>query len=104
MSKLAEVGAFNDELPPNANRDVVLDGKHGSTRDVEDMKRMGKEQLFKVGPWFPCRETQPVDNAQRNFGFLSIFGFAMILMQTWQALLGSVINHRFAPPSSYLRP
>lgn len=28
--------------------------------------------------------------AKRNFGFLSIFGFAMILMNTWQALLGVV--------------
>lgn len=27
---------------------------------------------------------------QRNFGFVSIFGFALILMGTWEALLGTV--------------
>ena len=29
-------------------------------------------------------------STQRNFGFLSIFGFAMILMGTWEAVLGFV--------------
>lgn len=27
---------------------------------------------------------------KRNFGFLSILGFALILMGTWEALLGTV--------------
>jgi len=27
---------------------------------------------------------------ERNFGFVSIFGFALILMGTWESLLGSV--------------
>ncbi|KAJ9603546.1 hypothetical protein H2200_011732 [Cladophialophora chaetospira] len=72
MNKPAEVTAH--DVPDNTSDDVVLGKKEGTSRDVEDMKRMGKEQLFK-----------------RNFGFLSIFGFAMILMQTWQALLGTIV-------------
>ncbi|EXJ63331.1 uncharacterized protein A1O5_11652 [Cladophialophora psammophila CBS 110553] len=73
MSKNAEVAALGEVVPESASDDVVLGEKQGTSRDVEDMKRMGKEQLFK-----------------RNFGFLSIFGFAMILMNTWQALLGTI--------------
>ncbi|KAF2464360.1 amino acid transporter [Lindgomyces ingoldianus] len=37
------------------------------------MRRLGKQQLFK-----------------RNFGFVSIFGFSLILMGTWETLLGTV--------------
>ncbi len=93
MSKPAEVTARDHEVPDNTSDDVVLGEKSGTSKDVEDMKRMGKEQLFKVGRGAPSsRKEKHIDSAivQRNFGFLSIFGFAMILMQTWQALLGSV--------------
>jgi len=74
MSKPNEIPALGEEVSENTSEDAVLGEKQGTSRDVEDMKRMGKEQLFK-----------------RNFGFLSIFGFAMILMQTWQALLGTIV-------------
>ncbi|ETI24991.1 hypothetical protein G647_04361 [Cladophialophora carrionii CBS 160.54] len=74
MSKFAEVAARGEEVSPRDSNDAVVGEKLGTARDVQDMKRMGKEQLFK-----------------RNFGFLSIFGFAMILMQTWQALLGTIV-------------
>ncbi|KAK5943161.1 hypothetical protein PMZ80_004167 [Knufia obscura] len=47
--------------------------KAGTVEDREAMRRLGKQQLFK-----------------RNFGFLSIFGFALILMATWQSLLGTI--------------
>ncbi|KAK5049998.1 hypothetical protein LTR84_004117 [Exophiala bonariae] len=53
--------------------DTHNDEKNATAQDIEDMKRMGKKQLFR-----------------RNFGFLSIFGFSMILMNTWQALLGTI--------------
>lgn len=29
---------------------------------------------------------------QRNFGFTSIFGFAMILLSTWESVLGLVLR------------
>lgn len=53
-------------------------GKHslaadtdGSTRDTLDMERMGKQQTLR-----------------RNFTFISIFGFSLILMSTWEIQLG----------------
>ncbi|KAF2724459.1 GABA-specific permease [Polychaeton citri CBS 116435] len=52
--------------------DSVVDEKHGTARDVLDMDRMGKKQLFK-----------------RNFRFFSIFSFAMVLLSTWEAVLGT---------------
>ncbi|EXJ77510.1 hypothetical protein A1O3_09737 [Capronia epimyces CBS 606.96] len=74
MSKPTELTTLDHEAyGESASDEVVLGEKQGTSKDVEDMRRMGKEQLFK-----------------RNFGFLSIFGFAMILMNTWQALLGTV--------------
>ncbi|KAK3213494.1 hypothetical protein GRF29_28g62596, partial [Pseudopithomyces chartarum] len=45
----------------------------GTVSDRDAMRRLGKQQLFK-----------------RNFGFTSIFGFAMILMCTWETVLGTV--------------
>ena len=94
MSKGAETTAL-DPRNLSSNEDVFLGEKLGTSRDVEDMKRMGKEQLFKVGPQrFPSIWLHDMLTTipQRNFGFLSIFGFAMILVQTWQALLGCVLN------------
>lgn len=47
--------------------------KLGTARDAEDMQRLGR-----------------IQELRRNFGFLSISGFAMILMSTWQVLLAAV--------------
>ncbi|KAK5087455.1 hypothetical protein LTR70_009192 [Exophiala xenobiotica] len=47
--------------------------KAGTAEDREAMRRLGTQQVFK-----------------RNFGFLPIFGFALILMSTWEALLGTI--------------
>ncbi|KAF2729568.1 GABA permease [Polyplosphaeria fusca] len=53
---------------------VPLTGiKAGTIEDREAMRRLGKEQLFK-----------------RNFTFISLFGFAVLLMGTWETLLGTV--------------
>lgn len=46
--------------------------KRGTTDDQRDMFRMGKTQEMK-----------------RNFRFVSIFGFSMILMCTWEVVLGT---------------
>jgi hypothetical protein len=48
MSKAAEVNTLGEEVPGHISGDVVLGEKQGTSRDIEDMKRMGKEQLFKV--------------------------------------------------------
>ncbi|KIY02245.1 uncharacterized protein Z520_02383 [Fonsecaea multimorphosa CBS 102226] len=56
---------------------VVLDEKTGTVADRNAMARLGKEQLFKA-------------NEQRNFGFVSIFGFALIIMSTWETILSTL--------------
>ncbi len=48
MSKPNELAARGEEVSENVSEDAVLGEKQGTLRDVEDMKRMGKEQLFKV--------------------------------------------------------
>ena len=53
MSKLSEIAAHGHEVPDHASDDVVLGTKQGTSKDVEDMKRMGKEQLFQVILYIP---------------------------------------------------
>ncbi|KAK5203633.1 hypothetical protein LTR41_010660 [Exophiala xenobiotica] len=57
----------------DSNDEVLIGEKTGSIADKRDMNRLGKEQLFK-----------------RNFGFVSIFGFALIIMSTWETILSTV--------------
>ncbi|KAK8127243.1 amino acid transporter [Apiospora sp. TS-2023a] len=47
----------------------IVDPEDGNAEDRRDMHRMGKTQELK-----------------RNFRFISIFGFTMILMQSWEAI------------------
>lgn len=95
MSKLTDSTNLAQVVASDHGHEV-RDEKGGTAQDIEDMKRMGKEQLFKVLILKALYMEPPENNVdlnpvQRNFGFLSIFGFAMILMNTWQALLGSVL-------------
>ena len=49
--------------------------KNGTRSDVLSMWRLGKKQEF-----------------LRNFKFISIFGFSMILMSSWEIMLGYVLT------------
>jgi len=61
---IADGDAFEfTDLPPE---------KQGTASDRRDMHRMGKSQEFK-----------------RNFSFIPIFGFAAVLMITWEAVFNS---------------
>ena len=49
MSKeLESVTSIEDRRDGESGADLNFDEKRGTNRDVEDMKRMGKEQLFRV--------------------------------------------------------
>lgn len=49
MHKRVEVASVDHEAAADvAGEDVVLGEKQGTLKDMEDMRRMGKEQLFKV--------------------------------------------------------
>jgi hypothetical protein len=54
----------------DSQKDVVGSAKKGTPDDQRDMHRMGKTQELR-----------------RNFRFVSIFGYSMILMATWETVL-----------------
>jgi choline transport protein len=53
-----------------SQEDAVVSKKKGTHDDQKDMHRMGKTQELR-----------------RNFRFVSIFGYSMILMATWETVL-----------------
>lgn len=53
-----------------SQQDVVISEKKGTAGDQRDMYRMGKQQELR-----------------RNFRFVSIFGYSMVLMATWETIL-----------------
>lgn len=58
---------LRDSEPQNATSTAE---KIGTPEDQKDMHRMGKTQELR-----------------RNFRFVSIFGYSMILMSTWETVL-----------------
>src|SRR5271169_2172171 len=73
--------------------------KKGTVEDQRDMYRMGKAQELRVRPQNISRLASANGSAKRNFRFVSIFGFSMILMATWETALGLVVAWHF--PSKY---
>ena len=53
-----------------SNESAIQEQKGGSKHDVYDMSRMGKRQELR-----------------RNFRFISIVGFVMVLQSTWESIL-----------------
>jgi hypothetical protein len=64
--------------PPEHDETVAI--KLGTSKDQEDMQRMGKTPQLR-----------------RNFRFFTIFGFTMVLMATWEAMLVWIYSP-FTPP------
>lgn len=54
----------------DSQQDAVALEKKGTIADQKDMYRMGKQQKLR-----------------RNFRFVSIFGYSMVLMSTWETVL-----------------
>ena len=63
-----------DSSSAESGEDAVVTEKKGTPEDQQDMHRMGKMQEMR-----------------RNFRFVSIFGYSMILMATWETALAYVI-------------
>lgn len=57
-----------------SQQDEVVSEKKGTLGDQKDMHRMGKQQELR-----------------RNFRFVSIFGYSMVLMATWETILTFVL-------------
>jgi len=63
------------DVSESANNDTsTLVPAPGTESDRQDMLRMGKKQELR-----------------RDFGYVSIFGLAMVLMSTWEAQLVSCL-------------
>ncbi|KAL1645962.1 hypothetical protein SLS61_008073 [Didymella pomorum] len=58
--------------------------KHGTQSDERDMDRMGKLQEL--------RKNRALTYHQRQFKFLTIFGFAVLLGNTWEYAMLYVIR------------
>lgn len=93
MSKTGDLETSVYHPDAETSDDAVVGKKDGTQNDVKDMRRMGKQQKFRVSPRemttvSPLHVKYITQVLQRNFGFLSIFGFSMILMSTWESQLG----------------
>ncbi|KAF1837627.1 amino acid transporter [Decorospora gaudefroyi] len=61
---------FSDAGEPN----ILVSDKDGTSADVHDMIRMGKRQ-----------------ETQRNFRQITILGFCMVILSTWEAILATAV-------------
>lgn len=61
---------LSDVSEPN----VFVSEKEGTTADVHDMARMGKRQ-----------------ETRRNFRHITILGFCMVILSTWEAILATAV-------------
>lgn len=59
-SEVVDNSGFVDGRSVGDN-DTVIGEKQGTLRDVENMKRLGKEQLFKVRGVIPSRPSKHAD-------------------------------------------
>lgn len=66
----SEAAAVAQPFDGESQHDVVVSEKKGTAGDQKDMYRMGKQQELR-----------------RNFRFVSIFGYSMVLMATWETIL-----------------
>lgn len=65
-----EAQAVTQARDSESQQDDVFTEKRGTAGDQKDMHRMGKQQELR-----------------RNFRFVSIFGYSMVLMATWETIL-----------------
>ena len=65
-----EVNSASDDYDSSYDEVALQEQKGGTRHDVHDMSRMGKRQELR-----------------RNFRFISIVGFVMVLQSTWESVL-----------------
>lgn len=69
--------------------DISVEDELGNQDDRRDMMRMGKAQQLRVSALFQkaILHSWLLTSMKRNFGFASIFGFSMIIQQSWEVIL-----------------
>lgn len=94
MAEVKDNGAVMSQIDLEGSNANLSAEKKGTVDDQRDMFRLGKAQELRV-----CAPEQILYRnelnvrltraPQRNFRFVSIFGFSMILMASWETMLGS---------------
>jgi choline transport protein len=81
------------ELPPGMDDPNLSPEKKGTAEDQMDMFRMGKAQEMRVSGSTGTEYNESFADGppQRNFRFVSIFGFTMLVMCSWETMLGTSI-------------
>lgn len=74
MAVFKEQVSVSEEYPVDSENANLPSEKAGNKADQRDMWRMGKAQEMR-----------------RNFRFVSIFGFTMLVMCSWETMLGTSI-------------
>lgn len=67
----ADSEAYHSE---DSEPNVLISEKEGTTADRRDMARMGKRQ-----------------ETRRNFRHVTILGFSMVILATWEAILATAV-------------
>jgi len=66
---------------------VAVGEKQGTHRDENDMDRMGKLQVLRVSPNELSNGLMYSQVYQRQFKFMSVFGYAAVMGNTWEFAL-----------------
>jgi hypothetical protein len=48
VDKEDDTTTYIHDIPREGTDDALIDEKHGTTKDVEDMRRLGREQVLRV--------------------------------------------------------
>ena len=83
-SKVSPMANDISAAPKESDDSISVEG--GTARDQRDMYRLGKHQSLRVELFHDIGEAAAYI-AQRIFGHFSTFGFAMVLMSSWEAEL-----------------
>jgi choline transport protein len=77
----SKLDTYAQRCDDHSQHDRLILDKGSTARDQRDMYRMGKQQELR-----------------RNFRFVSIFGYSMVLMATWETMLTYVRLHFLLTP------
>jgi hypothetical protein len=71
--------------------DDIPTERDSASRDLSDLARLGKNPVLKVGIFNCLAEQREIDSRclffQRQFGFISMLGFACVVLSTWEGVL-----------------
>lgn len=104
MDGAQELKSLDPANPLGVVGDSKLEAQLSCDRDRDELARLGKTQVLKVGrSWLS--ETSPsfllsLRLPQRNFATASMIGFSCIVMATWEGQLVYSGSYPTSPPNT----